>query len=76
MKAEIMKERARLMATKGLAEGERNLAQKALHQREDELKKTQEEQSEMEKKLNELNSKVWKSICTSTKFHSLLPWVI
>lgn len=58
MKAEIENERVRLMATKGLAEGERNLAQKELEEREDELKQAQEQQQELEKKLNELNSKV------------------
>lgn len=58
MKAEIEKERIRLMATKGLAEGEKDEAQRKLEEREDELKKAQEQQSELEKKLCELNSKV------------------
>lgn len=58
MKVDIENERARLMATKGLAEGERNDAQKELEEREEELRKAQEQQQELENKLNELNSKV------------------
>lgn len=58
MKVELEKERARLMATQGLAEGERNKAHKELEEREEELRIAQEQQSELEKKLNELNSKV------------------
>lgn len=58
MKAEIESERLRLMATKGLAEGERNQAQKDLEEREVELQKAQEQQQELERKLGELNSKV------------------
>ena len=58
LRAEIENERAKLMATKGLAEGERNQAQKKLEDREEELKRAQQQQLELEQKLNELNSKV------------------
>ncbi len=58
LKEEIEKERERLMATKGLAEGERNEAQIKLREREEELKNAQDQQLELEKKLSELNSKV------------------
>ncbi len=58
MKAEIEKERARLLATKDFAEGEKNQAQKELELREQELLSAIDQQSELEKKLKELNSKV------------------
>lgn len=58
MKAELEKERARLLASKDMAEGERNQAQKELEEREQELKTAQEQQLELERKLKELNSKV------------------
>ncbi len=59
MKTEIENEKAKLMATKGLAEGERNKAQKELERREEELQNAQQQQLELEMKLKELNSKVW-----------------
>ena len=58
MKEEIEKERERLLATKGLAEGERNAAQADLEEREEELRLAVDQQQELEKKLSELNSKV------------------
>ena len=58
MKAEIENERARLLASQDLAEGERNEAQMKLKEREEELMKAQVQQQELEKKLSELNSKV------------------
>lgn len=58
MRAEIEQERARLLASKDLAEGERNQAQSALEEREKQLLKAQEQQLDLEKKLNELNSQV------------------
>lgn len=63
MKAELEKERAHLLASKDMAEGERNLAQKELEEREQELKTAQEQQLGLERKLKELNSKVHVCVC-------------
>lgn len=63
MRAEIEQERARLLASKDLAEGERNQAQSALEEREKQLLKAQEQQLDLEKKLNELNSQVFFFFC-------------
>lgn len=41
VQAQIEQERAKLMAKKGLAEGERDAAQKELHRREQELMRAQ-----------------------------------
>lgn len=48
-----------MMAKKDLAEGERNTAHKELEKREDELKKAQQQHTQLEKKLQDLQSKVY-----------------
>ena len=72
MRAEIERERARLLASKDMAEGERNQAQKELEEREQELKSAQEQQLDLEQKLRELNSKV----CCAAQLSQLVSiWV-
>lgn len=58
MKAEIEKERAKLLASKDMAEGDRDQVQKDLEHKENELKHAQEQQAQLEKKLQDLKSKV------------------
>ena len=58
LKQEIEKERAQLMATKDMAESEKNKAQDELTKREVELKSAQEQHEELNKKLQDLQSKV------------------
>ena len=58
IRAQIGKERARILATKGLAEEERDRVQQELKEREKELIKAQEQHSDLEKKFQELNSQV------------------
>ena len=58
MKEQIEIEKAELFATKDLAEGEKNKAELALHKREQELKAAQDQYSDLEEKLTELNSQV------------------
>jgi len=58
MKEKIEKERADLLASKDLAEGEKQKAELALKKREEELKVAQKQQLEMEMKLTELNAQV------------------
>ncbi len=58
MREQIEKERSELLASKNLAEGEKQKAELALKKREDELKAAQEQKSEMEQKLAELNAQV------------------
>ena len=58
LKQEIEKERAQLMATKDMAESEKNKAQDELTKREKELKSAQEQHEELHKKLEDLQSKV------------------
>ena len=58
LKVEIEKERAQLMATKDMAESEKNKAKDELSKREMELKSAQEQHEELNKKLQDLQSKV------------------
>ena len=59
LKQEIEKERAQLMATKDMAESEKNKAQDELTKREIELRSAQEQHEELNKKLEDLQSKVY-----------------
>ena len=58
MRAVIEQERAELLAKKGLAEEERDSAQQELQRREEELMQAQDQHRELEKKLQDLQSKV------------------
>ena len=58
MRAEIERERAELLAKKGLAEGELNRTQQELQRREEELTRAQEQHQDLEQKLQDLQSKV------------------
>ena len=58
MRAEIERERAELLAKKGLAEGELNRTQQELQRREEELTRAQEQHQDLERKLQDLQSKV------------------
>ena len=61
-KTEIEKERARLLASKDMAQEDRDKVQKVLQHKEDELRLASEQQQRLERKLQDLNSKV--STCT------------
>lgn len=58
MKAQIEKERAKLLASKDMAETDRDHFQKDLEHKENELKHAQEQQTILEHKLKDLESKV------------------
>ena len=55
---QIDREKAELLATKDLAEGEKKKAELALQKREKELRAAQEQHSNLEKKLMQLTSQV------------------
>ncbi|XP_064404188.1 kinesin-like protein KIF3A isoform X2 [Halichondria panicea] len=57
-KTEIEKERARLLASKDMAQEDRDKVQKVLQHKEDELRLASEQQQRLERKLQDLNSKV------------------
>ncbi len=57
-KNEIERERALLLASKDMAQEDRDRVQRDLQLKEEELKKALEQQQIMEKKLEQLNSKV------------------
>ena len=65
MQEQIEKEKAELLEGKDLAEGEKQKAELALKKREEELRAAQEQQSQMEKKLMELNAQVKHKVCCS-----------
>ena len=58
LREQIEKERAQLLATKDMAESEKNKAREELSQRESELKSAQEQHDELHKKLQDLESTV------------------
>ncbi len=57
-KTEIEKERARLLASKDMAQEDRDKVQRVLQHKEDELRLASEQQQRLERKLQDLNSKV------------------
>lgn len=57
-KAEIERERARLLASQGLATEDRDAAQRELKSKEEELAAALEQQARLEGKLQDLESKV------------------
>ena len=57
-KTEIEKERARLLASKDMAQEDRDKVQRVLQNKEDELRLASEQQQRLERKLQDLNSKV------------------
>lgn len=72
LKAEIERERAQLLASKDMAESEKNKAQEELSNRESELKSAQEQHDELNKKLKNLQSKVCTYISPCSKIRMLL----
>lgn len=58
IKEQIEKEKAELFATTDLAEDKKKKAELALHKREEELKASQEQYSQLESKLTQLTSQV------------------
>lgn len=58
MREQINKEKAELLASKDLVESEKKKAELALQKREQELKMAQQQHTDLEKKLQELNSQV------------------
>ncbi len=63
-KTEIEKERARLLASKDMAQEDRDKVQKVLQHKEDELRLASEQQQRLERKLQDLNSKVSTTVLT------------
>lgn len=72
LKAEIERERAQLLASKDMAESEKNKAQEELSKRESELKTAQEQHDELNKKLKDLQSKVCTYMSPCSKIRMLL----
>ena len=60
------------MATKDMAESEKNKAQDELTKRETELKSAQEQHEELNKKLKDLQSKVY-TLCMCTGIIYVIP---
>lgn len=58
-----------MLASKDMAEGDRNQVQKDLEHKENELKNAQEQQARLEKKLQDLQSKVSNTVLCSEFVH-------